>query len=169
MSVNVESFCDILTSTVITRPADTTAYASGDLVANSTTAGSVTAFSFANAVRFPGGSVRIERCRIQKSGTSVTNASFRVHLYAAAPASVSNGDNGAWLSPIANYIGAFDVTVDRAFTNGAEGAGLTLTNTPMTCKAAGSAITLFALLEARGAYTPASAETFTILLEAYRF
>ena len=42
MSVNVEAFCDILTSNVITRPADTTAYASGDLVANSTTAGSVT-------------------------------------------------------------------------------------------------------------------------------
>lgn len=169
MSVNVEAFCDILTSNVITRPADTTAYASGDLVANSTTAGSVTPFSFTNAVRFPGGSVRIERCRIQKSGTSTTNASFRVHIYSATPASIANGDNGAWSTSIAGYIGAFDVTLDRAFTNGAEGAGLTLTNTPMTCKPSGSAIALFALVEARGAYTPASAETFTVLLEAYRF
>ena len=169
MSVNVESFCDILTSNIITRPADTTAYASGDLVANSTSSGSVTPFSFTNAVRFPGGSVRIERCRVQKSGTSTSNAAFRVHLYNAAPSSVTNGDNGAWLSPISNYIGAFDVTVDRVFTNGAEGAGLTLTNTPMTCKVAGSGVTLYALLEARGSYTPANAETFTILLEAYRF
>ena len=169
MSVNVEAFCDILTSNTITRPADTTAYASGDLVANSTSAGSVTPFSFTNAVRFPGGSVRIERCRIQKSGTSTSNAAFRVHVYSAAPASIANGDNGAWSTSIAGYIGAFDVTLDRAFTNGAEGAGLTLTSTPMTCKASGSAVTLFALLEARGSYTPASAETFTILLEAYRF
>lgn len=169
MSVNVESFCDILTSNTITRPADTTAYASGDLVANSTTAGSVTPFSFTNAVRFPGGSVRIERCRIQKSGTSTSNAAFRVHIYSATPASIANGDNGAWSTSIAGYVGAFDVTLDRAFTNGAEGAGLSLTSTPMTCKAAGSAVTLFALLEARGSYTPASAETFTILLEAYRF
>ena len=169
MSVNVESFCDILTSNTITRPADTTAYASGDLVANSTTAGSVTPFSFTNAVRFPGGSVRVERCRIQKSGSSTTNASFRVHIYSGTPASIANGDNGAWSTSIAGYIGAFDVTLDRAFTNGAEGAGLTLTSTPMTCKTVGSAITLYALIEARGVYTPASAETFTILLEAYRF
>jgi hypothetical protein len=169
MSVNVEAFCDILTSNTITRPADTTAYASGDLVANSTTAGSVTPFSFTNAVRFPGGSVRVERCRIQKSGTSTTNAAFRVHIYSGTPASIANGDNGAWSTSIVGYVGAFDVTLDRAFTNGAEGAGLTLTSTPMTCKTVGSAITLYALIEARGAYTPASAETFTILLEAYRF
>ena len=169
MSVNVEAFCDILTSNTITRPADTTAYASGDLVANSTTAGSVTPFSWSNAVKFPGGPIRIERVRLVKSGTSITSALFRVHLYNQTPASITNGDNGAWLTSIAGYIGAFDITVDRAFTNGADGAGLTLTSTPMTAKVASGSTTLYALIEARGAYTPASAETFTLLIEGYRF
>ena len=169
MSVNVEAFCDILTSNTITRPSDTTAYASGDLVANSTTANSVTPFSWTNAVKFPGGPIRIERIRIVKSGTSVSQSSFRVHLYNQAPASVTNGDNGAWLTSVTGYIGAFDVTVDRAFTNGADGAGISLTSTPMTCKTASGSTTLFALLEARGAYTPANAETFTLVLEGYRF
>jgi len=169
MSVNVEAFCDILTSNVITRPADTTAYTSGDLVANSTTAGSVTPFYWSNAVKFPGGPIRIERIRLVKSGTSITNAAFRVHLYNLTPASITNGDNGAWLTSVSGYVGAFDITVDRAFTNGADGAGLTLTSTPMTAKMASGSTTIYALIEARGAYTPASAETFTLFIEGYRF
>ena len=40
-----QRIADIVTAT-LTRPADTTAYASGDLVANSTTAGSVTPLTF---------------------------------------------------------------------------------------------------------------------------
>lgn len=167
MTVSVDSFAEVLTSTTIARPADTTPYAVGDLVANSTTAGSVTAFSFANASR-ESQVLRIERVRLRKSGASITNASFRVHFYNAAPGTPTNGDNGAFLTSIASWIGSADVTVDRAGSDGAIGAGLPLTGTALTAKV-GSNRTLYALLEARGAYTPANAETFTLKVEAYRF
>lgn len=159
----------VITSNTITRPADTTAYAVGDLVANSTTAGSVTPFTFASAVDADTGSYgRVDRIRIYKSGTSVTNASFRVHLYNATPASITNGDNGAWLTNDAGYIGAFDATVDRVFNDGAEGAGVPLVGGGVIFSIP-AGTTLYALLEARGAYTPGNAETFTLKAEVYRF
>lgn len=146
-----------------TRPSDTTAYASGDLVANSTTAGSVTPMSWPVS-RVAGSGGMIRRARIRKSGTGITNASFRLHLYSVAP-TAANGDNGAWsTSGAANYLGAIDVTVDKAFTDGAAGNG---------APNAGSEInftsdTVYGLLEARGAYPPASAEVFTVDLEVLR-
>lgn len=142
-----------------TRPADTTPYASGDLVADSVTAGSVTPMSFAIGVGGKGGMIR--RVRLRKSGTSVTNAAFRLHLWSLAPVPV-NGDNGVWLTDKAiNYVGALDVTVDKAFSDGAAGNGVPLIGTEINF----TADTYFGLLEARGAYTPASAETFELLLE----
>lgn len=153
-----------LASANFTRPADTTAYASGDLVANSTTAGSVAAMQF-TATRIAAGSGMIRRLRLRKSGTSVTNASFRLHLFKAAPGTITNGDNGAFsTSGVADYLGALDVTMDRAFTDGATGHGLPVTGSEINFKLA-SGQTIYGLLEARGAYTPASGETFTADLE----
>lgn len=143
------------------RPADTTAYASGDLVANSTTAGSVTPMSFAVA-REAGLGGMIRRARIRKTGTGVTNALFRLHLYSSSP-TPSNGDNGAWLTnQAANYIGAIDISVDKAFTDGAAGNGVPGVGSEINF----TSDTIYGLLEVRGAYAPASGETFTVSLEA---
>lgn len=144
-----------IVSAKFTRPADTTAYASGDLVANSTTAGSVVAMNFGVTP----GPLQIRRVRVSKTGTSVTNTSFRLHLYAGLP-TVANGDNGAISSTqAANYLGQVDVSVAQAFSDGAAGMAATEIN----CFPAGVAI--YGLLEARAAYTPASAEVFTVALE----
>lgn len=153
----------IRATATFTRPADTTAYASGDLVANSTTAGSVTPMSFAIG-RFAGGSGMIRRARIRKSGTSVTNASFRIHLYNVSP-TPSNGDNGAWLTnQAANYMGAIDVSVNTAFTDGAAGNGVPNIGSEINF-AISSGTTVFGLLAATAAYTPASGESFSVELE----
>ena len=150
-------------SASFSRPANTTAYAAGDLVANNTSAGSVTAMEFTVA-RVAGGSGMIRRGRLRKTGTSVTLASFRLHLYLSAP-TVSNGDNGVWLTDkAADYVGAIDITVDRAFTDGAAGNGLPVTGSEINFDLA-SGTKLYGLLEARAAYTPASGETFTLDLE----
>lgn len=147
----------IIASARFTRPADTTAYASGDLVANSTTAGSVVPLSISVAP----GSLQVRRVRIKTSSTNVTNAAFRVHLYGAT-VTAANGDNAAWsTSGAANYFGSVDVTVDKAFTDGAFGSATGEIN----CSTAG---TIFALVEARGAYTPTSAGTFEVALEMDR-
>lgn len=150
-------------SASFTRPANTTAYASGQLVANSTTAGSVTPLVL-QAARVNGGSGRLLRANLLKSGTSVTNASFRVHVYKTLP-TPANGDGGAWSTTQSNYLGAFDVVVDKAFTDGAAGNGIPLVGTAIVFDTVTGA-NLYGLVEARAAYTPASAEVFTVTLEA---
>lgn len=152
----------IVVGSTVTRPADTTAYASGDLVANSTTAGSVTPISFANVSRGSAKPIQIRRVRLLTSSTSVTNASFRLHLYKGSGTIVcANGDNAAWSTDsAASYLGFVDITVDKAFTDGAFGVSAA---TEINC--APTATTLYGLLEARGAYTPTSAGTFIPSLE----
>lgn len=155
-----------LVTATFNRPADTTAYASGDLVANSTTAGSVTALTLAlgrEATGY-GASSMVRRLRLRKSGTSTTNASFRVHLYRTSP-TPSNGDNGAFLTnQAANYIGAVDVTMNQAFTDGASGNGVPNVGSEINV----AVQTIYALIEARAAYTPVSGETFTLEAEVLR-
>lgn len=151
----------VLSSANFTRPADTTAYASGDLVANSTTAGSVVAMSFAGVCFGSAAPAQIRRVRIATSSTSVTNAQFRLHLYKVLAITAANGDNGAWSTDnAANYIGFVDVTVDKAFTDGARGLSA---QTEINCVPVTTL--LYGLLEARAAYTPTSAGTFTVTLE----
>lgn len=165
--VTASGFGAVLVGTTLTRPADTIPYAAGDLIANSTTAGSVAPIQFANAARTPAGVLRIERVRLQKSTTSLTNAAFRVHFYSAT-VTPANGDNGAWSTPRASYIGAIDVTMDRALSDGAQGSGVPLVGPAITCRP-NAGTTLFALLESRAAYTPGNAEQFVVTLEAQRF
>jgi len=166
----------LVAAAAFARPADVLAYASGDLVANSTTAGSVVPLAFAvarNARTAPvdpatgpqaifSGAVR--RARIAKSGTSVTSASFRLHLYIAAPVP-ANGDNGVWLTNgAASYLGFMDVTVDKAMSDGAAGHGAASIGPGILYQLAAGG-QLYGLLEARAAYTPANAEQFTVTLE----
>ena len=143
-----------------TRPADTTAYASGDLVANSTTVGSVVPMTFARVTKGGGQSAQIRRVGITKTGTSITNTTVRVHLFSVLPTLSTNGDNGAITiaTGAAGYLGQVDVVINQAFTDGAAGWLTTEINT--------NALTLYGLLEARGAWTPASAEVITVILES---
>jgi hypothetical protein len=112
-----------------TRPADTTAYASGDLVANSTTTGSVVPIELIGAARADGEALRIERVRLRKSGASLTNAAFRVHLFRKPP-TVTTGDNGVFsasgllsLADIDGHVGSVEVTMDRPQRAARAGSG----------------------------------------------
>lgn len=153
----------VVAAAAMTRPADTTAYASGDLVANSTTAGSVVPLEF-SAARVAGGTGRVRRARVQKSGTGVTNASFALKLYTAAP-TPANGDNGAWSTTgAAALIGTIPITVDQVLTDGAVGFGVP-SSEPVHFDLGSTAIKLYGLLVATAGYTPASAEVFTVSLD----
>ncbi len=148
------------------RPADTTQYASGDLVANSTTAGSVTPMEW-NVADYDTGVAFIRRAKIKKSATSVTSASFRLHLYGASP-TIANGDNSAWSTTESTYYGAIDVTVDRAFSDSSAGFGVPVTGSEINAHLRSGGKKIYGLLEARGTYTPASAETFSVTLEFWK-
>lgn len=158
-----------------TRPADTTAYTAGDLVANSVTAGSVVPliFSYAN---FRTQEISIRNARLRKSNTTVVLAQFVVHLFdGTVPLTVTNGDNGAYLvsSSVRGFLGtaAFDLTSGAEI--GSDGAikGLlsgTFGGANLPAVNLGN-IGLQALLVASAAYVPASAEVFELFIDAEQY
>ena len=150
-------------STNFTRPTATTPYSPGDLVANDTTAGSVAPMVL-SVGRISGGSGMIRRARLRKSGTSITNAVFRLHLYRTLP-TVTNGDNGVWLTnQAAGYVGSIDIICDKAFSDGASGNGAAPIGSEINFQLQ-SGTDLYGLVEARAAYTPTASEVFTFELE----
>jgi hypothetical protein len=145
------------------RPATNPTYASGQLVANHGTAASVVALSFGSSARFSTGGGIVLKARLQKSTTGLSGAAFRLHIYSAAPTGVANGDTGAWSTNIANYLDSIDVTIDKAFVDGAYGVGAAVSPGIAFKLASGSS--LKGLLEARGSYTSPNSEVFTATLE----
>jgi hypothetical protein len=149
-----------------TRPADTTAYASGDLVANSTTAGSVTPLSWDVKI---GARFKIKRATILKSTTSVTNFKLYLHLFSAAP-TFTNGDNGAlsMTTGAAGYLGS--VLIDgttlpgAVFSDGAIGTGAFADGAEPNFQLP-SGHKIYGVLQANAAYTPGNAEVFTVTLD----
>ena len=160
-----------------TRPANTTAYVVGYEVSNSTTAGSVTAMSFAvangSAVTQSKATLSVRRCRIKKSGTVLTNAQFRLHLYISDPTATSGntaGDGAAMsVKDTTGFleIGYLDVLSMIALNDCAIGFGVPVIGSEVNVVPTSGNI--YGLLEARAAYTPASGEVFTIHLEAWQW
>lgn len=146
-------------SATFTRPADTTPYTAGDMVANSATAGSVTKMSFSVA-RATGLGALIRGATLRKSGTSATNAYFRLWLFKTDPTvDAASGDNLAFLTNnSANVIGAIDFVVDMACSDGVVGRGVPRVGSEIVC----TTDTVYGLLQALAGYTPANAEVFAI-------
>lgn len=144
-----------ITAPTFTRPANTTAYADGDLVANSTTNTEVVPLAFLIPNRR---SCLIRGAYVTKSDqTDVTNATFTLHLFRSSP-TVANGDNGALSTNIADKIGTINVGQMVAYTDDA----YIMTYGGNFYVDSGTSRTLYGLLEADGAYGPASGETFTV-------
>lgn len=155
----------VVTSQTITRPADTTAYADNDLVANSTSAGSVTPFLFTGAARQLGYKYKVVRAALNASGTAITNGSFRLHLFTAAP-TVGAGDNSA-LAVATNadkYIGYLEIVLAIAGALGNKGWTVSTFVQPVNWVSSTS-LNLWGLLQAKAAYAPASAETLIASIE----
>lgn len=172
----VYSPSSVLTLTAsFTRPADTTNYATGDLVANSTVAASVVPLTFTNAIRAAGEAIRIERVRLIKSTLSLTNASFKVRLYSVIPVPTV-GDNGLFNNagvlavPQSGTAGGdFSITMINSCTGGAFGSGTPDIGIGVTLQPT-SGTSIFSLIEfaATLPYTPGNSEVFTVVLEGYR-
>ena len=155
-----------------TRPANTTAYSIGDLIANNVTAGSVTPFSFTGATKTgSGGSGRITQARLYKSGS--VSCSIRAHFLKTSHA-VTNGDNGALVFTsldIDNYIGMldFDFFGSALTAIGSGGGELASSVGPPLDYVLSSTDTIYVFLQAIDAFTPANAGTFDlrIAMEVY--
>lgn len=145
-----------VTAPTFTRPADTTAYAQNDVVANSTTAGSVVPLKFAIPWKR---SCIVRGCSIRKSdGADVANATFILHLYRNSP-TLANGDNGALSTDYAEKIGtiapaAMTSYTDDAYTSVMGGNFYVDANDRF----------IYGILVADAAYQGLSEETFTVTL-----
>lgn len=152
------------------RPEDTAQYAAGDLIANSVTAGSVVPMEFSCGC-VGRGRATVKRARLLKSGTTVTAASFILHLFGGSSApTVANGDNGAF-TPVscADYLGPVPIDMSSGAVVGSSDAVKFGAPSPEVnfdvAKAATANRKLYGLLAAAGTYTPESAETFEVVLE----
>lgn len=154
-----------------TRPNDATQYAIGDLVANSTTAGSVVPLTIPVGGQTGLINLRLTRLRLTKTGTSATSANFNVLLFTASPTPQTVGDNAAFSgSPgFAGYIGSVSVGTMQAFTDGCAGIGALSSGAEAfihASNATGQSIqNIYALLTAGATYTPTAQEVFKLTLE----
>ncbi len=139
------------------RPADTTAYAAatattpGDLMANSTTAASVTPMSWAVPPILAGDTPQGLISQFQLELGWAFTGTVRVEFFNVAP-TVTNGDNGAYAlsnTTLDNRLGFLDVAVTP---NGAGGAG----GGSDSVRLAYTGATIWALLQSITAITPTS-------------
>ena len=147
-----------------TRPDNTTAYADNDLVANDTTAASVTPLTF----KLGNGGNHIVAIRIEKSDASdVSNADFSINFYGESP-TVANGDNGAISTDISDKIATIDIGAMAAATDDAF-CQINFGDTDFTGGLFTGKKTVYALLEANAAYGPTAEEVFTVYLTYINF
>lgn len=148
------------------RPDNTTQYAQNDLVANHATAGSVVPLEF-DAARLPGRGGWIKGAKISKNATTATAAAFRLHLYSSAPVP-ANGDNGAFSTSEAGYLGGIDVDMTSGSVTFASPTGYAEWSAAVALpfQAAAGSKKIYGLLQNTHAtgYTPAAEEEFTVTL-----
>jgi hypothetical protein len=145
--------------TNVTRPTpDTTQYAAGDAISDSTSAPTSGGFTLSNAARVSGGAGVIMAMTVSSSNDPATRLSGEVFLFNTSVTNIN--DNTAFVvsdDEIKTCVGVVPFSLFDAGNNGF--AHITGLNIPFVCS--GSANLRF-LLRARNAYTPASAEVITI-------
>lgn len=146
-----------------TRPSNTTQYAANELVANSATAASVVPMSWATTGSRP---FIIPAIRLHKTGTSLTSASFRVHLFTASPTVSTNGDNASFSTDVdssSKWLESYSGTMAAAMSDGCV-VNLAPDSGILRSFYVGDPATLYGLIETLATYTPISAEVFTATL-----
>jgi hypothetical protein len=149
----------------VTRPSNTTAYTAGDVigVADGTTpANAGSAIITLSNVGPSGGFVLLQSVRLMIGNSSVPAGmgAFRLHLYMESPSAIL--DNAAFdlvSGDVGKYAGYIDLPTPQDFgsilVTQADYAGTLV-------KLAAGSTSLFAELETRGAYTPASGTLYDL-------
>lgn len=149
-----------------TRPNDTTAYAAGDAVTNSTSA--PTAITFTECGQVKGGSGIILRAQMFDSANQSTKGQFELWLFDTSP--TPDNDNAAFTPTDAEnrtLVGIFSFNTAKVGDATAGGGGNCVyeadeRNIPFKC--AHGAANLFGLVKASSAYTPVAQERFDFRL-----
>ena len=148
--------------TSITRPADVTAYAGGDAVADSTT--TPNDLEFLNCATASGRGGRIVSATLIDSVNGTQPTGFDLFLFDTAP--TPTNDNAAFALTDANANDCVGVIswVDATHGVDAGANNYVFARNDLNLGFVCADTTLYGLLVVRGAYTPASGEIFTIRL-----
>jgi hypothetical protein len=154
------------------RPADTAAYAIGDALLDSTVAATVNANVTAgtagimqlHVARSTDKTGMVRRLRLKTNDAAFAGATIRVHLYKDRP-TVTNGDNGAFLTTESNYLGYADIVLDRHFSDAEKGFGTPAIGNEWNFDPSSGTDYIYAILETRTAVTPGSAKVWTLVAE----
>lgn len=154
----------VVVSNEFTRPADTTAYAVGDVVANSTSAAAPLEIS--GCGRANGTSGYITRATFIADQKSIV-PSIRVHVFNAAPTmSNDNAPHRGLYTDVSKRVGEFvlgPLSTPADTTNSTLSRAMDMNlRVPFVC--GGSTTSLFFVFEALTAFTPANAGKFTLQL-----
>lgn len=148
----------------VTRPADTTAYASGDAISDSTSAPTSGGFTITSAGRASGGSCIITDVCIATSNDPATKLTGEIWIFDTSVTNIN--DNAAFAvsdTEIKTCAAVVPFSLYDAGNNGF--AHVTGLNILATCS--GTANLRF-LLRARNAYTPASAEVLSFAFKLFQ-
>ena len=149
-----------MAQSTLTRPANTTAYSSSQIIASSTTAGSVVVPRFT----LPGGKGFVPRLRLTTSATTGWGTTLTITLWRAAP-TYTNGDGGTYAvaTGAASRIGQFSCTLTQ-YGDGASGeCSVTVGNFATTSLPSGTSV--YWDLQTTASATPISGQTFTLSAE----
>ena len=155
-----------LASTGFARPADTTAYAAGDAVTDSTTV--PTALLFPNCAGQAGGSGLILSALLIDSFNQATKGQFELWLFTSPP--VADNDNAVFTPTDAEcrtLVGVVQLSspfVGDATSGTGGNCAYQATGLNLPFRAASGTASLYGLLVVRNAYTPGSGERFDISL-----
>lgn len=165
-----------LVSASVTRPADTTVYAAGDALTNSTSAPVV--ITLANSGRFNAGGGTIVAAWLLDSANQATKPDLELWIFNASP--TPDNDNAVFTpsdSELATLVGIIEFRgVTKSYVGDATagaggnvmipgtqaGTAVPALSIPFVCGAALTA--LYGLFVVRNGYTPVSAEIFTVIL-----
>lgn len=181
--VNVDNYARIISSNIMTRQANTTAYAAGQVIGGSATTGfdgggtSLNGFTFTGFTRVAAGQGRIERIRLFTS-VAALSGQFELRLFRGKP-TITIADAGSFTTgvPVGNatatnrLIGrfSFDLSGGVAGSDGAEVAGVSVSGVPVLFSLPAGASDVFGILVAPVGYAPGIAQTFSFVAEGYAF
>ena len=168
----------------LTRPADTNAYASGDLIASSTTAGSIVvpSFNFSTLLDPQDEFLEITSGQLYTSlASGFTTFQGQMDFFQGTAPTFTNGDNGAYAvaTGMAGLVFRMITEVSAAKKCGGDGASLdcTLGSTyglgtfgvqPIIISR--NQLLYWSLWEVDATgFTPASGTTFTLTLQGFRY
>jgi hypothetical protein len=158
-------------TTSVTRPADTNAYAAGDVVSNSTSAAAVITFGSATfgACRAVGWSTTLISASVIVESNQATKPALELYLFSSAPTAVNDNSALALSAADAEKLVAIVPLSTTYLTNAASGASgnhvQVSDTTPIPINCARSDTKLYGLLVVRNAYTPVSAERFVVSIK----